>query len=91
VTGFALATEDALPDPKSALLNLVRKSKHRELRQDILPARGVSFPVGLGYNQRLIEFVRDHWDSPRAVAVSASLARAVTRIAQFNSIVDNRS
>jgi hypothetical protein len=46
VTAFAVATEDALRDPKAALLDLVRKSKRRELRHEILPRPGVSFPVG---------------------------------------------
>lgn len=82
---------DVLPNSKTALLNLVRKSKHRQLRQDILPARGVSFPVGLGYNQRLSEFVRAYWDSRRAAAVSASLSRAVARVAEFNPVESRRS
>jgi hypothetical protein len=76
---------DELADPKAALLKLVRKSKHRDLKQDILPARGISSPVGLGYNDRLVHFVREQWDSQRAAQVSPSLARAVTCIARFNS------
>lgn len=76
---------DDLVDPKAALLKLVRKSKRRDLKQDILPARGVSFPVGLGYNDRLIQFVRERWDSQRAAQVSASLARTVARVARFNT------
>lgn len=80
---------DDLMDPKAALLKLVRKSKRRDLKQDILPARGVSFPVGLGYNDRLIHFVRERWDSQRAAQVSASLARTVARVTRFNTgIVD---
>ncbi len=76
---------DELMDPKAALLKLVRKSKRRDLKQDILPARGVSFPVGLGYNDRLIHFVRERWDSQKAAQVSASLARTVARVARFNT------
>lgn len=76
---------DDLVDPKAALLKLVRKAKRRDLKQDILPARGVSFPVGLGYNDRLIRFVREGWDSRRAAQVSVSLARAVAPVARFNT------
>ena len=76
---------DHLTDPKAELLKLVRKSKRRDLKQDILPARGVSFPVGLGYNDRLIQFVHQRWDSHRAAKVSASLARAVARVAGFKA------
>jgi len=79
------AQPDDLTDPKAALLKLVRKSKHRDLKQDILPARGISSPVGLGYNDRLVHFVHEQWDSHRAAHVSPSLARAVICIARFNS------
>ena len=74
---------DELADPKAALLDLVRKSKRRELRQEILPRPGVSFPVGLGYNDQWCRFVRDHWETGRAAKVSPSLARAVDRLARF--------
>ena len=40
-----------LTDPKAALLKLVRKSSNRELKQDILPTRGSTSPIGLGYKQ----------------------------------------
>ncbi len=75
---------DDLNDPKTALLHLVRKSKRRELRQDLLPASGISFPVGLGYNDRLMQFVNEHWDCHRAAQISHSLARAVNCLARFN-------
>ena len=76
---------DDLSNPKATLLDLVRKSKSRELKQDILPAPGVSFPVGLGYNDRLTRFVRERWDSRRAAQSSPSLARTVARVAQFDN------
>jgi hypothetical protein len=76
---------DDLPDPKRALLDLVRTSRRRDLRADILPAPGISFPVGLGYNERLTGFVRRLWDCRRAAAASPSLARAVRRVADFDA------
>lgn len=75
---------DDLTDPKATLLRLVRKSTRRDLKQDILPAPGVSFPVGLGYNDQLSRFVRERWDSRRAAQSSPSLARAVARVAGFD-------
>jgi hypothetical protein len=82
---------DDLADPKRALLDLVRKSRRRDLRADILPAPGISFPVGLGYNERLSGFVRDDWDCRRAAESSPSLARAVRRVAGFDAMSTSRS
>lgn len=42
------ASPDELPDPKATVLGLVRRSGRRRLKQEILPAPGVSSPVGLG-------------------------------------------
>jgi len=75
---------DDLIDPKSTLLNLVRKSKRRALKEDILPARGVSMVIGLGYNDQLSRFVREHWESRRAAHASPSLASAIARVAEYN-------
>ncbi len=71
---------DDIIDPKQALLNLVRKSNNRALKQDILPAKGSMSSVGLGYNARLSDFVWNYWDVNRAVAQSDSLNRAWKRV-----------
>jgi hypothetical protein len=76
---------DDLQDPKCALLDLVRKSRRRDLKEVILPTPGISFPVGLGYNERLTGFVRRHWNCRRAAEASPSLARAVKRVAAFDA------
>ncbi|HYN79659.1 MAG TPA: hypothetical protein VES73_17905 [Lamprocystis sp. (in: g-proteobacteria)] len=82
--GYLKQRITAFNHPKAALLDLVRKSKHRELRQEILPRPGVSFPVGLGYNDQWCRFVRDHWETGRAAKASPSLARAVERLTSFS-------
>ena len=79
------ARPDELSDPKAALLGLVRNSKRRELRDDLLPRPGVAFPVGLGYNDRLRRFVREDWDSRRAADASPSLARTLARLAELRA------
>ncbi|MEE4376831.1 MAG: hypothetical protein V2J55_04870 [Candidatus Competibacteraceae bacterium] len=71
---------DELSDPKTTLLNLVRKSSNRDLKQDILPAKGSTSLIGLGYNSRLCHFVHSHWKSARAAECSPSLSRALSRI-----------
>jgi len=76
---------DELPDPKAALLKLVRRSSKRELKRDILPPRGATSPVGLGYNSQLREFVRSHWSSDRAAKYSLSLSRALRHVREVAS------
>jgi hypothetical protein len=71
---------DELSDPKAALLRLVRQSSSRHLKQDILPAKRSTSPVGLGYNSQLCHFVRAHWKSNRAAEYSPSLSRALLRV-----------
>lgn len=74
------AHPEAEPDPKQVLLGLVRKSKRRELRDEMLPGKGATSPVGLGYNIHMTDFVKNHWNIGRAVDRAPSLARAIPRI-----------
>lgn len=67
---------DDILDPKQVLLNLVKKSRRREIKQDMLPVKGALSSVGLGYNVRLSEFVRNYWVVNRAIEKSDSLNRA---------------
>ncbi|MGB5736901.1 MAG: hypothetical protein WBM40_20910 [Thiohalocapsa sp.] len=77
------STPDELTDPKAALLKLIRKSSNRELKQDILPTRGSTSPIGLGYNSQLCRFVRSDWRSERAAKRSPSLSRALLRVKEL--------
>lgn len=84
---FAIVSKDLFPakpeevlDPKQALLAIVKKSKRRELRDEMLPGKGATSPVGLGYNIHMTEFVAEHWDIARAVDRAPSLARAIPRV-----------
>ena len=72
---------DLIPNPKEFLVSLARKSKKKSLRDELVPdPRATTAKVGPGYNARLNEFVRDHWDLERAAAGSASLKRTLDRI-----------
>ncbi|WP_420212498.1 hypothetical protein ACN8ZM_23245 [Burkholderia aenigmatica] len=86
-SNFAIVSKDLfpaqpeiLPDPKQALLALVKKSKRRELRDEMLPGKGATSPVGLGYNIHMTDFVKNHWNIGRAVNRAPSLARAIPRV-----------
>lgn len=72
---------DELPDPKQKLLELVRRSKNRDIKNDILPSpKGTTSPVGLGYNVRMLDFVENYWDLNRASSKSESLKRMLDKI-----------
>jgi len=75
-------TPDEESDPKRHLLNLVRKSKNRDLRLEMVSQTDQS-KQGTGYNPRLRHFVKVYWSAQRAAENSPSLARALLRIAKL--------
>ena len=79
-----------IPEPKEFLVSLARGSKKRKLRDELIPKPGERIPVGYGYNTRLIQFVRDHWDLERAATVSPSLKRTLDRISQGKNVSANQ-
>ncbi|MCB1524511.1 MAG: hypothetical protein KDJ20_08180 [Hyphomicrobiales bacterium] len=73
---------DLIQDPKRHLLAVARRAR-REIREDLLPPRNSVATQGFGYNQRLSEFVLEHWSPSAAVTESPSLERAVRRIREL--------
>lgn len=72
---------DAESDPKRLLLAQIRRYGNRAMKEDLLPATSsTTSKVGLGYNARLTQFVRQHWSISNAIQHSDSLARAYTRL-----------
>jgi hypothetical protein len=59
--GIAVATippePERLTDPKQALVNLARRSRHARLREALAPPQGSSHSVGPGYASLIEEFV----------------------------------
>ena len=68
---------EAEEDPKSAMVNLARRSTKPAIQKDMLPQRGASRRAGPGYEGRLIEYGVKHWRADVARARSSSLDRAV--------------
>ena len=68
---------DQLRDPKTAVVNLARRSRRKAIQADMVPARGLSSKVGAGYTARLIEYASDHWRPIVAADASPSLNRAL--------------
>ena len=71
---------DALNDPKGELVNLARRSRRRDIREDMAPRPGFTAVVGPAYGSRLAEFVRMHWRPSVAAERSPSLRRTLQRL-----------
>ncbi len=74
---------DEIDDPKEYLINLVRKSRKRRLREDIVPTRGSTAKQGPNYNGRLISFVEESWVPNKAMRSSPSLRRTIKAVENF--------
>ncbi|MCT7951767.1 DUF4276 family protein [Ancylothrix sp. C2] len=74
---------DEIADPKQTLINLVRKSKKRDLKEAIVPADNSTAKIGKDYNGQLIQFVKNHWQIELAKQNSPSLEKAMKAILNF--------
>ena len=75
---------ESLDDPKRTLLNLIRRHGNRNIKAEILPQRGSHAAVGFGYNQTLVQFVRESWSAARAAKNASSLDRACRRLRELS-------
>lgn len=85
--GFLSVREGSIPEnpdavlrPKELIVSLAKKSRRRDIREDLVPSRGSTAAVGPAYNARLGEFVATAWDPTRAADGSASLMKALVRL-----------
>jgi hypothetical protein len=74
---------EALPDAKDELIKLVRKSRKKQLRDDICPSPKSTSKVGPNYSARLGSFVSESWNPAVARLRSRSLDRAMNRLVEF--------
>lgn len=66
---------------KETLIQLARRSRSREIVQDLVPAPGFTSSVGPAYNSRVSKFIQTNWDVRAAAEINSSLARACRRVA----------
>lgn len=74
---------DTLPDPKATLLQFAARYAPRDVRADLVQQSGAVASQGIGYNARLVRWVRDDWEPARAAASSPSLHRARMRLQEL--------
>lgn len=83
------ANPESILDPKRTLVELANRSPNRQLRQAIVPRRGIgSSRTGPDYNQKVSEFAASHWNPETARQYAPSLNRAIIRIAELNARLD---
>ncbi|MDR1626064.1 MAG: DUF4276 family protein [Spirochaetia bacterium] len=73
---------DEAEDPKQTLLSLVRKSRNKQLKADMIP-KNADTPIGPLYNARLGNFIVNHWDIQAAINHSPSLHKANLALQKF--------
>jgi len=74
---------EALPNPKEALIQLARRSRKGQVRDDICPRPNSTSRVGPNYNARLSSFVSQVWDPNVARLNSQSLDSTIDRLVSF--------
>ncbi len=74
---------ERIDDPKKKLIDIVRRSRSKRIREDIVPPQRSTRKQGPDYNGRLVAFVEGHWDPRDCANVSPSLAKAIHRIDSF--------
>jgi hypothetical protein len=76
---------DLITQPKEFLVSLARKSKKKQLRDQLVPRPGATNSVGPENNISLGSFVQSSWNMSRALSVSPSLKRTMSRLQIFRA------
>ena len=74
---------DEILDPKKLVINIAKKSRKRNVRKAIVPARKSTAKIGPDYNGMLSFFVQSDWSLNNAIKFSPSLSRAYEAIKAF--------
>jgi hypothetical protein len=80
-------TPDQLENPKQELVNLARKSRKKQIREDMVPTTNSSATVGPAYVSRIIEFVHAHWNPRDGAKTSESLKKCLVALDKLKSVV----
>jgi hypothetical protein len=89
-TNLLPGNPDEVGNPKTALVDLARRSRRRAIRDELVPRAGSGRAVGPLYTSRMIEFVEDTaagWRPEQAARQSDSLARCITRLRALRTMI----
>lgn len=82
---------EAILNPKQCLIELVSRSRSRELRRDIVPVPGSTSRQGPNYNAALVRFVLQDWDPRAAMHRSNSLTGLLRVLDGFAPVLDGHA
>ncbi len=80
---------EAIDHPKLTMVDIAKRSRRREIREDMIPRTGSGRVVGPAYTARLIEFVmgsKTGWRPEVAAECSESLKRCLLRLYRLKEI-----
>lgn len=77
---------ESILDPKQNIINLARKSRKREIREDIAPIGTAQ--IGPAYNAQMAKFVAEFWNLETAQQNSESLSRLINRLRHFQPLTE---
>lgn len=74
------ANPDQVSQPKELLVSIARRSRRKDIRDDLVPSPGDTRIVGPAFNPRLIGFIAETWNPITAAEASPSLRRTCDRL-----------
>ena len=80
--GLVTRDPESITHPKDHLVSLVRRSRSRRIREDVVPRDRSGARIGPGYTSRMIDFIWSAWSPARASARSDSLRRCMDRLSR---------
>lgn len=76
---------EKLEQPKQTMVNLARRSRSRDILQDMVPRQGSGRTEGPAYTSRLVEYVHNRWRPDVAAGCADSLRRAITCLQRLST------
>ena len=73
-------------NPKQTVISLAKRSKKREIREDVVPIDNFA-RIGPGYNLQLQKYIQNNWDIELARKNSPSLDKAIKSLERFRVVI----
>jgi hypothetical protein len=71
---------ETLVDPKQMMVNLARRSRRREIREEMVPRARSGRTVGPGYPGRVIDYITSAWRPEIAATTAPSLQKCLAAL-----------
>jgi hypothetical protein len=75
---------EALVDPKQTMVNLARRSRRRDIREEMVPRASSGRSVGPGYPGRVIDYIASAWRPEIAATSAPSLGKCIAALTELS-------